>query len=172
MFGISPWFTVSLKFKNPMCQVSIGHENYYTNNTSNFKLCPFFFIFSIFFFRFHRFLHFRIHCLWPYVYIHAQSLQSCPTLCDPKDYSPARLLSPWNSPGKNTEMGWDALFQGIFLIQGSNQHLLHCRWILYCWATGEDFQFHSVAQSSPTFCDPMDCSTPGFPVHHQLPELT
>ena len=24
----------------------------------------------------------------------------------------------------------------------------------------------------PTFCDPMDCSTPGFPVHHQLPEFT
>ena len=30
----------------------------------------------------------------------------------------------------------------------------------------------SVAQSSPTICDPMDCSTPGFPVHHQLLELT
>ena len=32
-------------------------------------------------------------------------------------------------------------------------------------------QFNSVAQSCPTLCDPMDCSTPGFPVHHQLPEL-
>ena len=29
----------------------------------------------------------------------------------------------------------------------------------------------SVAQSFLTLCDPMDCSTPGFPVHHQLPEL-
>ena len=29
----------------------------------------------------------------------------------------------------------------------------------------------SVSQSCPTLCDPMDCSTPGFPVHHQLPEL-
>ena len=28
----------------------------------------------------------------------------------------------------------------------------------------------SVTQSCPTVCDPMDCSTPGFPVHHQLPE--
>ena len=28
-------------------------------------------------------------------------------------------------------------------------------------------QFHSVTQSSPTFCDSMNCSTPGFPVHHQ-----
>ena len=31
--------------------------------------------------------------------------------------------------------------------------------------------FSSVAQSCPTLCDPMDCSMPGFPVHHQLPEL-
>ena len=33
-------------------------------------------------------------------------------------------------------------------------------------------QFSSVTQSCPTFCDPMDCNTPGLPVHHQLPELT
>ena len=32
-------------------------------------------------------------------------------------------------------------------------------------------QFSSVAQSCWTLCNPMDCSTPGFPVHHQLPEL-
>ena len=32
-------------------------------------------------------------------------------------------------------------------------------------------QFSSVTQSCPTLCDPMDCSTPGLPVHHQLPEL-
>ena len=31
-------------------------------------------------------------------------------------------------------------------------------------------QFSSVAQSCLTLCDPMECSTPGFPVHHQLPE--
>ena len=30
---------------------------------------------------------------------------------------------------------------------------------------------HSVTQSCPILCDPIDCSTPGFPVHHQLPEL-
>ena len=34
------------------------------------------------------------------------------------------------------------------------------------------YQFSSVTQSCPSLCDPMDCSTPGFPVHHQLPELT
>ena len=30
----------------------------------------------------------------------------------------------------------------------------------------------SVAQSCPTFCDPMNCSMPGLPVHHHLPEFT
>ena len=34
------------------------------------------------------------------------------------------------------------------------------------------FQFSSVAQSCLTLCDPMNCSTPGLPVHHQLPEFT
>ena len=33
-------------------------------------------------------------------------------------------------------------------------------------------QIRSVAQSCPTLCDPMNRSTPGLPVHHQLPELT
>ena len=33
-------------------------------------------------------------------------------------------------------------------------------------------QFSSVTQLSPTLCNPMDCSTPGLPVHHQLPEFT
>ena len=31
---------------------------------------------------------------------------------------------------------------------------------------------NSVGQSCPTLCDPMNCSTPGLPVHHQLPEIT
>ena len=33
-------------------------------------------------------------------------------------------------------------------------------------------QFSSVAQSCPTLCEPMNCSTPGLPVHHQLSEFT
>ena len=32
----------------------------------------------------------------------AESLQSCPTRCHPRDDSPPRLLRPWDSPGKNT----------------------------------------------------------------------
>ena len=35
-----------------------------------------------------------------------------------------------------------------------------------------NIQFSSVAQSCPTLCDPMNHSTPGLPVHHQLPEFT
>ena len=34
------------------------------------------------------------------------------------------------------------------------------------------YKFSSIAQSSPTLCDPMNCSTPGLPVHHQLLEST
>ena len=37
---------------------------------------------------------------------------------------------------------------------------------------GPSVQFSSVTQSCPALCDPMDCSKPGFPVHHQLPEST
>ena len=33
-------------------------------------------------------------------------------------------------------------------------------------------QFSFLTQSCPTLCNPMDCSTPGVPVHHQLPEFT
>ena len=36
---------------------------------------------------------------------------------------------------------------------------------------GQLVQFSLIAQLCLTLCDPMDCSTPGFPVHYQLPEL-
>ena len=39
-------------------------------------------------------------------------IQSCLTLCDPMDCSPSRLLCPWNSPGKNTGLGYHSLLQG------------------------------------------------------------
>ena len=42
-----------------------------------------------------------------------------------------RLLSTWDSPGKNTGLGCHSLLQGIFLTQRSNPGLLHCRQILY-----------------------------------------
>ena len=39
-------------------------------------------------------------------------------------------------------------------------------------STSRIIQFSSVAQLCPTLCDPMNHSTPGFPVYHQLPEFT
>ena len=44
-------------------------------------------------------------------------------------------------------------------------------WSLNHWATSS-VQFSSVAQSCPTLCDPMNCSTPGLPVYHHLLEFT
>ena len=50
------------------------------------------------------------------------------------------------------------------------------RQILYHCATWEAQILYTVlclvAQLCLTLCNPMDCSTPGFPVHHQLPEFT
>ena len=54
----------------------------------------------------------------------AKLLQSCLTL-QPHGLQPTRLLCPWDSSGKNTEVGCHFLLQGIFLSQGSNLHLLN-----------------------------------------------
>jgi len=43
---------------------------------------------------------------------------------------------------------------------------------IYLPKVKESIQFSSVAQSCPTLCNPMNRSTPGLPVHHQLPEFT
>ena len=53
---------------------------------------------------------------------------------------PARLLCPWDSPGKNTRVGCHCLLQGIFPTQGSNPSplcILHYRQVLYQWDTWE-----------------------------------
>ena len=57
--------------------------------------------------------------------------QSCPTLCDPIDYSPPGSSVRGDSPDKNTGVGCHALFQGIFPNHGSNLGLPHCGQILY-----------------------------------------
>ena len=66
----------------------------------------------------------------------AKSLQSCPTLCNPRR-QPTRLPRPWNSPGKNTGVG--------------------CHFLLQCMS--------EVTQSCPTLHDPMDCNLPGSSIH-------
>ena len=72
----------------------------------------------------------------------SKSLQSCPTLCDPRGGSPPRLPRPWDSPGKNTGVGCHFLLQCMKVKSGSE-----------------------VAQLYPTLGDPMGCSLPGSSVH-------
>ena len=55
--------------------------------------------------------------------------QSCLTLCDLVDYSPPGYSVHWIF--QNTGVGCHVLLQGIFLTQGSNLHLLHCRRIIF-----------------------------------------
>ena len=62
-----------------------------------------------------------------YTHMHATSLQSCLTLCDPMDYSP-RLLCPWDSSGENTGVGCHTLLQGSSWPRDWTLHcLLHWR---------------------------------------------
>ena len=63
---------------------------------------------------------------------------------------PFRLLHAWDFPGKSTGLG------------------CHCLLLTY----SKVFSVSSVTQSCPTFCDLMNHSMPGLPVHHQLPEFT
>ena len=98
--------------------------------------------------------------------------QSFPTVCDPMDCSlqgssvrgifQARVLE-WVaiSFSRGSSRPRDRIAGRHFTI----------------WATREvpsqlSDQIRSVAQSCPTLCDPMNRSTPGLPVHHQLPEFT
>ena len=52
------------------------------------------------------------------------------------------------------------------------ESLLTPLWLMSHCLSIQFSQFSSVAQSCLTLCNPMNCSTPGLPVHHQLPEFT
>ena len=65
-------------------------------------------------------------------YIIVLVTQSRLTLCNPMDCStPGSSVHGMDSPGKNTGVGCHVLLQGIFLTQGRNTGVLHCRQILY-----------------------------------------
>ena len=83
----------------------------------------------------------------------------------------------WDFLGKNTGVGCHFLLQGSFPTQGLNPSLLHWQagfLPLSCQRSPQwSIQFSTVQSlSRPTLCDPMNRSTPGIPVHHQLPEFT
>ena len=67
-----------------------------------------------------------LFCFWLLGWCWCLVAKSCLTLLQPHVLQPARLLCPWNFPGKNTGVGCHFLLQGIFLTQGSNPSLL-------CW---------------------------------------
>ena len=75
---------------------------------------------------------------------------------------PARLLCPWDFPGKNTRVGCHFLLQGIFPTQALSSRLLpcllDCRQILYHWT--EKWTWRCL--SCLTLCDPMDCTVCGI----------
>ena len=107
--------------------------------------------------------------------------QSGLSLCHPVDCNLPGSFCLRNFPGKNTGVDCCSLFQGIFWTQGWKLHLLrflhrHVDSLplhhLGSPLVTQSVQFSSVAQSCPTVCDPMNRSTPGLPVHHQLPEFT
>ena len=83
----------------------------------------------------------------PHYLVKVQVTQSCPTLCDPMDYTVHGIL------------------QARIL-----------EWVAFPFSRSSKLrdrtQFSSVAQSCPTLCDPMNCSMPSLPVHYQLPEST
>ena len=103
--------------------------------------------------------------------------QSCLTLCDPVDCSllgssvhgilQARILEllPFPSPGDLPEPGTEPRSPTLQVDSLLSEPLGEA-------LKSASVQFSSVAQWCPTLCHPMNRSTPGLPVHHQLPEFT
>ena len=95
---------------------------------------------------------------------------------------PHGLYSPWNSPGQNTEWVVFLSFRASSQTRDETRvPLPHCSQILYQLSYKPyayfinilcSVPFSSVTQSCPTLCIPMNRSTPGLPVHHQLLEFT
>ena len=106
----------------------------------------------------------------------------CPTLCDPMNRSIPGLPVHHQLPEftqTNAHQVGDAIQPShplsspplaLFVISClSISTPLGCCFPFPCLLS---VQFSSVTQSCPTLCDPMNCSTPGLPVHNQFPEST
>ena len=76
------------------------------------------------------------------------------------------VVGPWYLSAVDEQNGFG--FQGDPVWGDLNENILSNVLRIRGWSR----QFSSVTQLCPTLCDPMNCSTPGLPVHHQLPELT
>jgi len=103
--------------------------------------------------------------------------QSSLTLCDPVDLAYQAPLSMGILQESILEYVIMPSSRGIFPTQGLKPDLPHCSRFFTSWHTRKVLyvlpdQIRSVAQLCLTLCDPMNRSTPGFSVHHQLPEFT
>ena len=117
-------------------------------------------------------------CLQPHGLYHTRL--PCPPLT-PRACSNSCPLSWWRHPTiQPSHPLWSlsppafnlSYHQGLFQWVSSMRLTLlfyHCLWHL---KVAQSFKFSSVTQLCPTLSDLMDCSTPGLPVHHQLPEST
>ena len=103
---------------------------------------------------------------------------NCPVLRGSVMFHSLRHYGLWSTPGSSVQgtshetPGKNLEWVAISFSRGSSWPRdwtwVSCigRWNLYHWDT-----FSLVTQFGLTLCDPMDCSTPGFPIHHQLLEL-
>ena len=95
---------------------------------------------------------------------------------------PSSSLQSVHTPNRTESRDLDMctlMFIAALLATAKRQKQCKCQlmyeWINKIWyihAIEYSIQFSSVTQSCPTLCNPMNHSTPGFPVHHQLPEST
>ena len=97
----------------------------------------------------------------------------CPSL-SPGVCSKSHSLSQWCHPTISSSVTPFFSCPQSFPASGSFPmiQLFASGWQSFAALASASVQFSSVAQSCPTVCDPMDCSTPGLPVHHQLLEFT
>ena len=86
---------------------------------------------------------------------------------------------PWRRAWQATPIFWPGESHGQKSLAGYSpwDHRVRHDWsdlapVHYGYSDFSSVQFSSVAQSCPTLCDPMNCSMPGPPVHHQLLEFT
>ena len=79
----------------------------------------------------------------------------------------SQIIPPSPSPTESKRLFYTSVFLLLSRIQGYRYHL--SKFHIYAFSS---VQFSSVTQSCPTLCETMNRSTPGLPVHHQLPECT
>ena len=71
----------------------------------------------------------------------------------------------WTSPGRQWRTVWTPWHAAVHEVAKNQTQLSY--WTMK--TVGISVQFSSVTRLCPTLCNPMDCSTTGFPVHHKLP---